>query len=133
MQRILVHVPCKHTRTSLFCRAAVKIAEKRGCLVKSCLVPPAPLHRKKTHFEWMMLSIKERCILKLAWNILLLSKPNANSTQLNLTQCYSKQLALRLDTVATWNPPTTPPQQTFQTLLEQLESCNLAQTLTRPA
>ena len=29
-----------------------------------------------------------------------LSKPNANSTQSN-----SKQLALRLDTVATWNPP----------------------------
>ena len=49
-----------------------------------------------------------------------LSKSNYNSTQL-------KQLALRLDTLATWNPPQhhapppPPPQQTFQALLDQLE------------
>ena len=47
-----------------------------------------------------------------------LSKPNA--TQLNSTL---KQLALELDTVVTCTPPhpTTPPQ-TFQPLLDQLES-----------
>ena len=57
-------------------------------------------------------------------------KTQHNSTQLNATL---KQLALELDTVvrcSTTHPPH--PTQTFQTLLDQLESCNLAQTLTRP-
>ena len=46
------------------------------------------------------------------------------------TQRNSKQLALELDTVVTCSTTTTPTlPQTFQTLLNQLESCNLAQTL----
>ena len=61
----------------------------------------------------------------------LFSKPNA--TQLKATL---KQLALELDIVvrcSTTHPthPPTPPQA-FRPLLDQLESWNLAQTLTRP-
>ena len=52
-------------------------------------------------------------------------KTQRNSTQRKATL---KQLALELDTVVTWNPP----PQTFRPLLDQLESWNLAQTLTRP-
>ena len=44
-------------------------------------------------------------------------KTQRNSTQLKATL---KQLALELDIVV--NPPTTPPPQTFQPLLDQLES-----------
>ena len=58
-------------------------------------------------------------------------KTQRNSTQLNSTL---KQLALELDIVVTCSttnhPP--PPPQTFRPLLDQLESWNLAQTLTRP-
>ena len=52
------------------------------------------------------------------------------STQLKATP---KQLTLELDIEVTCTPPhpTTPPQ-TFQPLLNQLESWNLAKTLTRP-
>ena len=46
-------------------------------------------------------------------------KTQRNSTQLNPTL---KQLALELDTVVTCSPPTPPPPQTFQQLLDQLES-----------
>ena len=45
-------------------------------------------------------------------------KTQRNSTQLKATL---KQLALELDIVVTWNPPTSQPQ-TFQPLLDQLES-----------
>ena len=38
-------------------------------------------------------------------------------TQRNLTQLISKQLALELDIVVTWNPP-----QNFLPLLDQLDS-----------
>ena len=58
----------------------------------------------------------------------LFSKPNA--TQLKATL---KQLALELDIVvmcSTHHPPHHP--QTFQPLLDQLESWYSAQTLTRP-
>ena len=37
--------------------------------------------------------------------------------------------ALELDIVATCSPPPPHPTQTIQPLLDQLESCNLAQTL----
>ena len=60
-------------------------------------------------------------------------KTQRNSTQLNPTL---KQLALELDTVVTCSttpPPPHPtpphPTQTFHTLLDELESWNLAQTL----
>ena len=57
-------------------------------------------------------------------------KTQRNSTQLNPTL---KQLALELDTVVTCTPPTPPhPTTNFQPLLDQLESWNLAETLTRP-
>ena len=59
----------------------------------------------------------------------LLSKPNA--TQLNATL---KKLALELDIVVTCTPPPPHPPhpQTFHPLLDELQSRNLAQTLTRP-
>ena len=62
--------------------------------------------------------------------MLLIVKTQPNSTQL---KTILKQLALELDTVVTCSTTTHhhPPPQIFQPLLDQLESWNLAQTLTR--
>ena len=64
---------------------------------------------------------------------LFIVKTQRNSTQLNSTQSNSKSNFVGLDIVLTWNPPHPPHHhpQTFQALLGQLESWNLAQTLTR--
>ena len=60
-----------------------------------------------------------------------------NPTQLNSTQRNFKatSVGVRHSSHVFPTPPPhhpTHPTQTFQTLLDQLESCNLAQTLTRP-
>ena len=60
-------------------------------------------------------------------NLEFVVKTKRNSTQIKTTL---KQLALELDTVARCSTtPPTPPPQTSQPLLDQLESWNLAQTL----
>ena len=56
-------------------------------------------------------------------------KTQCKSTQLKATL---KQLPLELDTVVKCTPPHPTQPQTFKPLLDQLESWNLAQTLTRP-
>ena len=57
-------------------------------------------------------------------------KTQRNSTQL---KAALKQQALELDKVVTCSThPTTHHPQTIQSVLDQLESWNLAQTLTRP-
>ena len=69
-----------------------------------------------------------------------LSENCQNPTQLNSTQCNSNitNVGVRhsshvYPTHPTPPPPPTPPlPQTFQPLLDQLESWNFAQTLTRP-
>ena len=56
-------------------------------------------------------------------------KTQRNSTKLNSKQLKSNFVGV--DIVATWNPHHPTPPQAFQALLDELESWNLAQPLTR--
>ena len=88
--------------------------------------------RNTRRYNWLT----HRSIYNMFCQITILSKPNV--TQLNSTQLKQlKSNFVGLDIVLTWNPPTPPhphhttPPQTFQALLDQLESWNLAHKLTK--
>ena len=90
-----------------------------------------------SNFDFHILSPPPRHGVASWWSILPPSfNASQNPTQLNSTQRNSKATSVGVRHSSHVYPthPThpTPPPQTFQPLLDQLESWNLAQTLTRP-